>query len=286
MGEAAARVVETGGGGAPDPRPKVISRVTLTSAALMAVAAVGIAVVDYLRLSGMSGPIATGVIIVMNLVPLAVGIHMLPIALSFGKGGSIRLQWTLFTLAMLSVGVGGVIWLVLYSMIGRDPFPSLADVFYAPLYLLIMAGLLLAILGYRGIADFRLPVAVGALVGAGGAVLEYVVVLRPFVLSASAGSMSLMARVLSVAYPLADCFLIIMPAVILGLVVTRLGSGRIAWPWWVLVVASLILAVADSAYSYVKFAGVTNTLLPDVGWIVAALLTGLAALVARDVYKS
>ena len=75
------------------------------------------------------------------------------------------------------------------------------------------------------------------------------------------------------------------PAVTLALVIRQLGAGRLAWPWWIVVVGALVFAVADSLYSYVDWSGAGSSTLLDLGWMSANLLFAVAALVARDVYR-
>jgi hypothetical protein len=77
----------------------------------------------------------------------------------------------------------------------------------------------------------------------------------------------------------------IAPATALALVLRRLGNGRIAWPWTALLLAVIVFAVADTAYSYADWSGAGTSMLTDIGWTVANLLFAIAALLALDVYR-
>lgn len=265
-------------------RERWVSPATRNSIWMAAAILILLGGVDVLNSLGVIPGVGRAATVLITLVPLGVGIAMLPVVLSFGTGGTIRLQWIMFSSAMLSAGIGAVLWVTLYLLSGHDPFPSMADVFYTALYPLVLVGLVLAILGYRGIVRFRIPVIVASCVGIAGAAIVYLTVLKPFIFSASASQLSGAALALSIFNPLADCLLLLVPAVLLGLLVRQLGAGRIAWPWWMVVVAVILLAFGDSAYSYAKFAGITNTVFVDLGWMTAALLILVATNVARDVY--
>jgi uncharacterized membrane protein YhaH (DUF805 family) len=125
----------------------------------------------------------------------------------------------------------------------------------------------------------------GAGVGAIAFAAVYLLVLRPYIFPASVNGLGAWGLVVSTLYPVADVFLMIAPTTALALVVRRLGNGRIAWPWILLVFAVIVFAVADTAYSYADWSGAGTSMLTDIGWTVANLLFALAALVARDVYR-
>jgi hypothetical protein len=285
MGEAAVKITETAEGAVAAPKKKVISTATWIAGGIMGMLLLGLGILDYLKYAGPLAAQTMPITIAINIMPLFVGIIMLVVAMSFGKGGTIRLTWSLFAAAYISIAIGSIIWTVLYSQLGHDPWPSVADIFYTLLYPLEFAALLLAARSYRTIASFRTPLIVSAVVGVVAAVVVYFTVLAPFVFAA-AGSLPPVGLALSVFNPLADCFLLLAPAVMLGMLLRRLGTGRIAWPWYIVVASMMATGVADSYYSYIKFAGQTNMLVTDMGWLACELLLLLAAFVARDVYRS
>jgi len=211
---------------------------------------------------------------------------ILPVARSFGEGGSIRTQWTLFGVGMLSVGIGNVIFIALYVMTGQDPYPSFADVFTLTGYAIFAAGFYYSIRAYKGMLDVRRPVLIAGVVGAAVMALVYFAVIGPYVVFAPAGTQPTLTRVFNTIYPILDVFVLLMPSIALGLVVSKLGAGRVAWPFWLLVAGASTLAVTDTVFAYAGYIGAGRTPLVDAGYAIAPMLLGLAVLVARDVYRS
>lgn len=280
---AAARTIE-----APAPQSPVgaLSPSTRRAIGLMAVVLVVLVGLDVMRSLGALGAGGAVVDLAIGILPLCVGLYMVPMVRRFGAGGTIRLQWGHFTAAMLTAGIGSVLAAVLTVITGHDPFPSIADVFYLALYPFMLGGLIMAVVSYRGIAKFAVPAIVAAAVSLAAGAAVYLLVLAPHVIGGPTGELPPVALALTVIDPLADCFLILGPAVLLGLLLTRLGSGAIARPWWAIVVGSLALAGGDAAYSYLKAIGSTATLGPNVCFTIAALGMGLAATLAHDLYAA
>lgn len=270
-------------------RPKeggpVISRTTRVLGALMLLAlAVGITL-DVLASAGTFGDAADLALAGLTLVPLAVAAVILLVARSFGQG-VVRTQWILFGLGMLSVGVGNVIFIVLYLTSGTDPYPSVADIFTLAGYACFAAGLTLAIRAYRDVLDIRRPLLMAAGVATVAMAISYFAVIGPYVIFAPAETQSMITRVLNTLYLVLDAFVLLMPSVALGLLVSKLGAGRVAWPWWLVVASASILAVTDTVFAYAGYHGAGRTPLIDAGYALAPMLLGFAVLVARDVYRS
>lgn len=147
------------------------------------------------------------------------------------------------------------------------------------------AGIAVAVRGYRGFIDIRKPVVYGGAVAGLGAALVYLTVLRPYVFAAGPDELSVLGVVVSTLYPIGDVVFMLAPTVTLALVIGKLGGGRLAWPWWPVIVGALVFAATDSFYSYADWAGLGTTALIDLGWIGAQTLFALGALVARDVFR-
>ena len=75
---------------------------------------------------------------------------------------------------------------------------------------------------------------------------------------------------------------ILGPAVALALVISRLGRGRLAWPWWIVVAGAIVFAATDSWYAYADWAGLGTSAAVDAGWIAGNMLFAIAILVAAD----
>jgi hypothetical protein len=285
MGEAAVKLNDAAGEPVPAKSGSVISSMTWITGGSMVALLVVLGILDYYRYAGPLAAQTMPITWAFNIAPLIVGIVMLMIAMSFGKGGTIRLTWSLFAAAEISIGVGAIIWTVLYTQLGHDPWPSVADFFYTMLYPLEFLALFFAIRGYRGVAKFKTPLMITAAIAVAGFALVYFTVIGPLVLAA-ASQLPPIGLALMLFNPSADVFLLLAPAVLLALACRALGSGRIAWPWYVVAVSMVAESIADAAYTYMKFTGATNMLVTDVGWLAAGLFLLLGAFVARDVYRS
>jgi hypothetical protein len=211
---------------------------------------------------------------------------MLWVAFSIGVRQSVGRQWLLLALAATSFALGDIAWTVIELGLGLDPYPSLADLFYPLQYVFFLAAIVIAIASYRGFVDIKRPLILGTIVSILSAALVYMVVLRPYVFAAGADELGVAGLFVSTLYPLADVMIMLAPTVALALVMSQLGAGRFAWPWWIVIAGALVFAVSDSVFSYTDWAGIGTTPLLDLGWIAALMLFAIASMVARDVYRS
>lgn len=212
---------------------------------------------------------------------------MLWVAFSIGgTAHSVGRQWLLLALAATSFAVGDIVWTVIELGLGQDPYPSAADLFYLLVYAFFLAGIVIAIGSYRGFVDIDRALFLATAVAVFSAGLVYVTLLKPYVFAAGPEELGTAGLFVSTFYPLADVMLMLSPAIALALVIGQLGSGRFAWPWWIVIAGALVFTITDSFYSYADWAGVGTTTLLDLGWIGALMLLAIASLVARDVYRS
>ncbi len=216
---------------------------------------------------------------------LAAGIVLL-VAFSIGVRESVGRQWLLIGLGALAFAFGDIAWMIIELFLGLDPYPSVADIFYPLQYVFFIWAMIVAIRSYRGFFDLRRPLFFGMAVSFGSAALVYLAVLRPYVFAAGAGELGFWGLLVSTLYPLGDTLFMLGPAVALALTIGHLGTGRFAWPWWIVVIAALVFTLTDSYYSYADWSGIGTTAVLDLGWIAAQMLFAVAALVARDVYRS
>jgi hypothetical protein len=216
--------------------------------------------------------------------PIA-AIIIFAVAFGFGKGESIRTQWMLMGVAVAVYSIGDFAWTYLDLVLGVDPYPSIADLFYTLEYVFFLAAIILAIRSYRAIVDIKMPVIIGAIVGVVGIGLSYYFILGPYILPAGPDELSAMGKFVGVLYSVGDIVFMLAPATALALTVSKLGRGRFAWPWWIVVIGSLMFAITDTWFTYADWAGEGGTALMDIGWILANVLFAIAALVARDVYR-
>lgn len=208
------------------------------------------------------------------------------IAVRTGLKESAGRRWLLVGLAVTSFAIGDIIWMVLELFQELDPYPSLADVFYVLEYVFFLGAIVLAIRAYSGLVKSKSAAAAGVVVGVLGVAAVYLLLLQPYIFPAGVEELGFWGLVVSTLYPVGDVVFMLAPAVTLAVVIRGLGRGKLAWPWWIVVVGALVFALSDSFYSYADWAGTGLTPLMDMGWISANLLFALAALVSRDVFRT
>ena len=169
--------------------------------------------------------------------------------------------------AVAVYAIGDWAWTYLDLVMGVYPYPSVADLFYTLEYAFFLAAIFLAIRSYRAIVDIKMPVIIGAIVGVVGIGLSYYFVLGPYILPAGPDELSAMGKFVGVLYSVGDIVFMLAPAIALALTVSKLGKGRFAWPWWIVVVGALLFALTDTWFTYADWAGDGGTALMDMGWI-------------------
>jgi hypothetical protein len=196
-------------------------------------------------------------------------------------GRRLGLPWLLIGLGVASFGIGDVVWSVIEVGQGREvPYPGAPDIFYVLMYPLIALGLLVVVRSYRQLVDVRRPALQAGVFGVALCALLYFAFLRPYVLSQdlSAGEAALNAF-----YPLADVAFALTPAVVVAMIVSRLGGGRLAWPWWAVICGVVAFALGDIGYAYLSARGLyASGSLTDVAWSFAAVAIAVGASIAWD----
>jgi hypothetical protein len=164
-----------------------------------------------------------------------------------------------------------------YDLVLRQapPFPSLADVGYLIEYPFFLLGILLLPARPIPVASRARIALDGLMIMTAALTFSWYFVLGPVV---QQGTETVLAKVVSAAYPLADIVLIAC-LVILAL---RPGEHALRPAAYVLALALGFYVVMDSIYAYQVLNGtyVTGTLF-DVGWPVAYMLIGLGAFAVR-----
>ena len=156
------------------------------------------------------------------------------------------------------------------KLLGVDvPFPSLGDAIYLTVYPALMAGLIL-LAKRRNPQRDRAALIDSLILTIGIGLLSWVFLIAPnFHLS----GLSLLAKVVSAAYPLGDILLL---AAAIRLAV---DTGKRAPSFYLLVASIVCLLAVDSAYGYALLVdGYHHQLSFDVGWIAYYALWGAAAL--------
>ena len=179
------------------------------------------------------------------------------------------LAWYLFAVGLLSYVTADIIFYTYQDLLHRDVFPSLADVFYLAAYPFLVAGLLLLIRARSPGAD-RPGLLDALVVTVGLGMVSWVFLVVPY---ARAPELTLLERVVSMAYPIMDVLLL---ATAVRLVV---DGGRRPPAFWILGTGVGALLVTDTLYSIIQLAGGYHTGSPiDVGWMTWYVCWGAAAL--------
>ena len=178
--------------------------------------------------------------------------------------------WVLVALALATFIAGDVTYDVLTKWLHKpNPFPSVADIFYLATYPLLGAGLFSMVRARRREPD------AGALLDAltvtlSALLLSWIYLIQPYV---HAHGMTLIAKAISIAYPLGDIL-------ILCVLVRLLSAGGLRNVSFAFMSAGAIgLLVADVVYGWIQLNGNWAVGGPtDLGWVAFYVCWGAAAL--------
>lgn len=230
-----------------------------------------------------------GVLVVSDLGELVVvtlaALIVLVVSRSFGAGESLRTQWTLIGTGMLAFALGDAVWSWIELALSAEvPYPGLPDVFYVAEYLFVGLALLIAAVAYSRLLDIRVAAGFAATAGVVMLVLLYFGLFAPYILSDPSLAPGELAA--SIFYPSADVVLLLVPSILLVLVVSKLGHGRLGWPWWFVALGAMILALSDAAYSYLSAADAYAAgSIVDYGWMLAHVSLAVGASLALDIAR-
>ena len=181
-----------------------------------------------------------------------------------------RLAWWLFALGLLLFWMGDVYTYSYPKLFGADvPFPSIGDGMYIAVYPVLMTGLLLLVRRRNQRADG--PGVVDAvIISVGLSLVSFLFLIAPYIHD---GTLSLLPKLVSIAYPTGDLILL---AAAIRLAVDA-GKRR---PAFYLLIASIVtLLLTDFVYGILTLDNTyTHQLWLDAGWIFFYLLWGAAAL--------
>jgi diguanylate cyclase (GGDEF)-like protein/PAS domain S-box-containing protein len=181
-----------------------------------------------------------------------------------------RLAWLLLAAGQLVFTVGDMIFYVHDYLLHRElAFPSVADGFYLATYPFLVGGLLLMARARTSRRD-RASLVDALIVTVSMGVLSWVFLMVPYVHDPS---LTLLERLTSLAYPLAD-------VLVLG-VVARLWTdrGRRNAAFFLLSFSLVPLLLADTLYGLIQLGGTWQLSSPvDAGWLAFYVCFGAAAL--------
>jgi signal transduction histidine kinase len=174
--------------------------------------------------------------------------------------------WLLIAGGLTTFAIGDVLFGA-YEVMGKDPFPSVADAFYLAGYPFLVAGLIVAIRrrGPRG--DRRLMID-AAVVTVSVSLLAWVYIVEPAISS----DLSSLETLVSAAYPLADIFVLAVAARFV------MGSDWNVTALRLLVAGLFLTLVADFTYEGDVLSTVQNTRFVDTTLLLGIVVIGLAGL--------
>jgi diguanylate cyclase (GGDEF)-like protein/PAS domain S-box-containing protein len=182
-----------------------------------------------------------------------------------------RSAWVVIALGVATFALGDISYDVLTEfMHQRNPYPSIADVFYLTTYLFFAAGLILMVRS-RQRRESDSATGLDALIFTSGlGALSWIYLIQPYVYAADMG---LLSKLTSIAYPLGDILLL---GVLLRLI---LGGGTRNSSVRLLVLGTFGVLSADCVYGWIQLHGSWSVGGPtDLGWVLFYLCWGGAAL--------
>ena len=202
------------------------------------------------------------VIGLMSPLAIAVGIRM--------HRPKAVLAWSLLFLGQLLYVMGDVYTYSYPALLGGSVgFPSAGDAIYLLVYPMLFTGLLLLVRRRNPRGD-RAAVIDSLILTVGFALLSWVFLVAPNI---HLSGLSLLAKLVSVAYPLGDILLLA------ALIRLAVDGGRRTTSFYLLAASTVALLATDCAYNYALLQGTYNhQLIYDVGWIAYLVLWGAAAL--------
>lgn len=208
------------------------------------------------------------------LVAAALGAAVMALLLwrSSERGEPLRQVWGWLTVGLFLWAIAEAIWVVFELFLRQDPFPSLADVFWAAGYVPIFAALVLRFRSLRTALPYPWVL---VLIGAAGLAVAAVFVIIPILLADEYGPLE---KALSTFYGLGN---LIVGLTALACVFVLIG-GRLSWPWTIIAAGLLLLTVCDLLYYYADWEGIYGgptlsliTALADVPYLAAYVALGL-----------
>jgi diguanylate cyclase (GGDEF)-like protein len=181
----------------------------------------------------------------------------------------VRATWWWLAAGQLLFVIGDLLFDLHARVWGTDAFPSSADGFYLAGYLPLAAGLVLLIRARTPGRD-RASLIDAAIIATGLGLLSWVFLMKP---AAIDSSLTVVGRVIAVAYPAADMLLLALVARLL------VGAGSHNTAFWLLASSLVAMLVGDVAFAVLAQADAfTSNNVVNITWLLAYVLFGAAAL--------
>ncbi|MGK5681378.1 putative bifunctional diguanylate cyclase/phosphodiesterase [Actinoplanes sp. URMC 104] len=175
-------------------------------------------------------------------------------------------MWHWFAAGQITFVLGDITYAIYDAVLHLSPYPSLADAFYLGSYPMLATGLLLLVRQHRSSTGDLID---AAIVATGLGLVFFIFVLHPV---AAGSAASLIERVVTVAYPVADVLLIAL----LARLFTSGGARTLSVH--LLVAALTMMLAADTAFSVIPLYSTASTHPTDPMFLLSYVLWGAAAL--------
>jgi diguanylate cyclase (GGDEF)-like protein len=176
----------------------------------------------------------------------------------------LRRGWLLLAIAAFANVIAEALWYYYESVLGVEPFPSLADFFYLLYYPLTLTGILLFPFAAISRRDRTIMWLDMAIVMVSSAMVFWYFILAPMQAEAEQG----IAGIIAIAYPIGD--LLIFAGMIS--LIQRNVENTDRWTLILLALGMIFLTFADALFGYFEVAGIPYDLAPlSVLWLAAAL---------------
>jgi len=190
-------------------------------------------------------------------------------------------KWLFLSAGILLYCLGELSWMVYELILGKDPFPSIADAFWLAGYIPLFIGLMLTVTETKiSLISSRMPllcVVIGTLIA-----VSIVFLISPILQSSE---IALVEKVLDLAYPLGDLFLVI-PALAILILYER---GLLGKPWQFILIGFVFFSVADLLFSYFTWMEIYDVFpfhLVDLLWASGYFATALGAIYEKIIIET
>jgi PAS domain S-box-containing protein len=181
--------------------------------------------------------------------------------------------WLFLTLAMLSWAIADFTWMILEIILNQPVFPSISDVFYLIFYPLFFIGIFYLPSKPLNRNDYLNSILDIFILIFGAILVYWNFLITPIIVSGS--DETLIAIILSVAYPVADLVLLFGLFLLIFQRIKSKNNETII----LLLLSAFILIISDTIFSYQTLTGsYVSGSVSDLGYILSIILLGLAGL--------
>jgi hypothetical protein len=182
-----------------------------------------------------------------------------------------RNVWLLIGLGMLSYFIGGIIFGYTEIVLKDEPDVSVGDIFFVLNYLLLGAGMILAVASRRiNLEKWQWLIVLA--IGVFGSLLAWWISIQQEKPS------ELLVAILNWFYIVSDVFLLIIATTLL----LAFWGGRVSQSWRMIAAAAFSLYIADMWFKYAQGPNYQSGEVLEVFWVFSGVLFGMGAVLEYD----